>query len=239
LKLTDIDITFDFRGDTPKGRDPDAYSKTLRGYHKLLWSKPLPGGTPFILDDETPGAYLHHKSTLGEFSLASDAVIPSFRWAPDILTLVSPEELEAFNTAGYTIGGMMLFPGNQINRQWSINQARGITRAIRDRFDLTLECIRRHYGKLDSPLSTALGRYSSFFELFGDFPGYVDFFLLQDLVTDDYGAVRFSLPFDDFRGSPVPQSASAYNAYRQASCAFIAARNQRMKTWALEERGTS
>jgi uncharacterized protein DUF6994 len=34
-----IDVTFDFRSDTPRGRDPDARSPTLRSYHQLLWSK--------------------------------------------------------------------------------------------------------------------------------------------------------------------------------------------------------
>ena len=48
-----IDITFDFRTDTPPGKDPDARSPTLRRYHKLLWSKPLPNGMMFDLDDTT------------------------------------------------------------------------------------------------------------------------------------------------------------------------------------------
>ena len=49
-----IDITFDFRSDTPPGKDPDARSPTLRRYHQLLWSKPLPSGAPFELDVTTP-----------------------------------------------------------------------------------------------------------------------------------------------------------------------------------------
>ena len=64
-----IDITFDFRTDTPPGKDPDALSPTLRRYHKLLWSKPLPSGVPFALSDTSPGDYLHHRSELGEFFL--------------------------------------------------------------------------------------------------------------------------------------------------------------------------
>lgn len=44
-----------------------------------------------------------------------------------------------------------------------------------DRFDLTLECIRRHYLNMDSPLAPTLSRYTKFFALFGDFPGYVSF----------------------------------------------------------------
>src|SRR5262249_47546493 len=78
---TRIDIAFDFRSDTPgyPKSDPDARSPTLRRYHKLLWNKPLPNGVVFELVDTTPGVYLHHRSQLGEFRLASDAVIPTFR----------------------------------------------------------------------------------------------------------------------------------------------------------------
>ena len=75
-----IDITFDFRSDTPPGKDPDTRSPTLRRYHKRLWSKPLPCGVLFELVDTTPGVYLHHHSPqLGQFWLASDAVVPTFR----------------------------------------------------------------------------------------------------------------------------------------------------------------
>jgi hypothetical protein len=90
---TDIDITYDFRRDTPEGKDPDSYSKTLRQYHKMLWSKPLPSGELFQLSDDTPGHYLHHKSALGEFSLSSDAVIPTFRWNTKIQAMVPKSEL--------------------------------------------------------------------------------------------------------------------------------------------------
>jgi hypothetical protein len=55
-------------------------------------------------------------------------------------------ENEAFVTIAYTIGAMMVFPGNQVDRKWTINQARACTRSISDRFDVTLECIRRHYS---------------------------------------------------------------------------------------------
>src|SRR5271170_3379376 len=81
----DVDITFDFRSDTPEGRDPDAFSPTLRRYHKRLWSKSLPSGVAFELDDTTPRVYLHHQSALGEFFLSSDSVIPTFSRAHRIL----------------------------------------------------------------------------------------------------------------------------------------------------------
>ena len=224
---TDIDITFDFRRDA-EGRDPDTYSKTLRRYHRLLWSKRLPRGEIFDLTDTTRGHYLYHQSAVGEFSLSSDAVIPTFKWASHIKELISKDELEAFIAAGYTIGGMMVFPAIQIDEKWTINQARGCTKRIGDRFDLTLECIRRHYSEGDSPLSGVLARYARFFDLFEDFRGYVEFFLLQDLVSTDFSAVRISVPFDDFRGSPIPADAHEYNVYKDASIAFIEARNQRI-----------
>jgi hypothetical protein len=225
---TDIDVTFDFRLDTPAGKDPDTHSKTLRHYHKLLWSKSLPCGAFFGLDDGTPGHYLYHRSAVGEFSLSSDAVIPTFKWHKRIQTLIPEEELKAFNAAGYTIGGMMLFPANRIDGKWTINQARGCTRRIGDRFDLTLECIRRHYNNGKSPLSDVLTRYAHFFDLFGTFRGYVEFFLLHDLVLPDFTAVKISAPFDDFSGSPIPNGADEYRAYESAARTFIAARNQRI-----------
>jgi hypothetical protein len=128
----------------------------------------------------------------------------------------------------YTIGGMMIFPGNMIDRKWTINQARGVTRSISDRFDLTLECIRRHYSDLESPLAATLARYANFFALFGDFLGYVSFFLLDDLVTDDH-RVDFFMPFDDFRPPSVPRDITTYREYRRRSIEFIEARNLRIK----------
>ena len=72
-----IDVTFDVRTDA-SGKDPDSHSATLRQYHKQLWSKRLPRGTEFHLSDTKPGAYLYHRSALGEFFLSSDTVMPTF-----------------------------------------------------------------------------------------------------------------------------------------------------------------
>lgn len=225
-----IDTTFDFRTDAGE-KDPDTHSPTLRRYHKSLWSKPLPSGQLFLLDDTTPGVYLHHRSDLGEFFLSSDSVMATFtRWISlRPITEQFPEtDNEAFRTIGYTIGGMMVFPGNKIDGKLTINGARGFNRKIADRMDLTLECIRRHYRGESSPLGDTLGRYGDFFALFGDFRGYADFFLLQDLVTDDYTAITFFMPFDDFRTSSTPREVAAYKEYRRLSIAFIEARNRRI-----------
>ena len=42
-----IDIEYDFRTDS-NGGDVDKCSSTLRKYHKILWSKPLPNGNNFL-----------------------------------------------------------------------------------------------------------------------------------------------------------------------------------------------
>jgi hypothetical protein len=227
---THIDITFDFQSDTPVGKDPDSHSPTLRRYHQFLWGKPLPSGVDLTLDASGPH-YLHHRSQLGEFFLASDTVIPSFRKARRVLAFapqLPPGDLDSFNALGYTIGGMMLFPGNRIGGAMTINGARGFHHKIKDRFDLTVECIRRHYAGEASPLSDVLARYADFFALFGDFPGYVKHFLLQDMVSSDCSVVRFFAPFDDFASSPIPQSLEAYQAYRRNAMDFITARNRRI-----------
>ena len=227
-----IDITFDFRSDTPPGLDPDSFSPTLRSYHQLLWSKPLPSGAPFELDVTTP-PYLHHLSELGEFWLTSDAVIPFWsRWRrmAHIIDPIPEAEREEFNRIGYTIGGMMVFPGNQVGRKPTINGARGLDSRIADRFDLTVECIRRHYLDDPSPLGDTLARYADFFRLFGDFAGYVEFFHLQDIVNEITSTVEFFTPFEDFTASPLPGTLDAYFVYRQRAREFIESRNRRIAT---------
>ena len=97
--------------------------------------------------------------------------------------------VEDFLHKTYTIGGEIIFP----KHRGSINQARGVSPQICDRFDLTLECIRRYYAGVSSPLYGVLCGDGRYFDLFGDYRGYVDFFLLQDLVSEDYFAVIFDL----------------------------------------------
>lgn len=233
---TPIDTSFDMRTDA-RGHDPDSHSATLRRYHQLLWSKTLPTGETFELD-----AKLHHNSDLGEFWLASDSIVHTYtRWArPTRLVRVihelPPEETTAFYDLACTVGAYLVFPPQvRVDGHWrpSINQRRGIHHQIRDRFDLTLECIRRHYICATSPLSEVFAPYANFFGLFGDFSGYVDYFLLNDLVADGATAVRFFKEFDDFAGDPLPAgSVAEYRQYMKRSMNFIHARNGRIARYA-------
>lgn len=243
-----IDTSFDFRTDTPPGQDPDAFSLTLRRYHQVLWSKPLPSGVRFDLNALSRGR-LRHSSELGEFVLSSDTVIPTWEnwstrsWpaASSVIGELSEEEKEEFATKRHTIGGRMVFPGNRVDGGQTINMERGVNPKIRDRMDLTLECIRRYYlGETNHPekavqrFGSTLQRYAEFLALFQNFTGYVDFFLLQDMVTSDCSEVKFALPFDDFASSPFPRDVNAYREYRRNSIEFIEARNRRIDELALK-----
>lgn len=226
-----VDVTFDFRSDTPAGGDPDALSPTLRRYHQMLWGRALPSGAEFTLDAARPGHYLYHRSSLGEFTLSSDSIIPTFtRWVrmQPIITQIPEEENEAFRAIGYTIGGMMIWPRDPIGGQRTINVERGFNQRIADRMDLTLECIRRNYVGQPSPLEATLERYAKYFALFGDFRGFVDHFFLQDLTTADHSEVVFFMPFDDFKPPAVPRDVATYLEYRRQTIDFITARNSRI-----------
>ena len=227
-----IDTSFNFKTDTLPDKDPDTWSPTLAEYHKLLWSKPLPSGHVFNLEYKKPPFYLYHSSDAGEFCLSSDTVVPSFR--KKTIADVSKDEMN-FGGLGYTIGGMMVFPAIKIDGLWTINQERGCTKAISDRFDYTVECIRRHYADGQSPLSDVLRRYAGFFTLFRDFAGYVEFFHLQDIVDPSFTAVKFFLRFEDFETtSPIPKNRDEYLQYKATAIEFLSARNRRIQDWAVK-----
>jgi len=230
-----IDTNFNVHSDA-RGRDPDSASPTLRKYHKLLWSKPLPNGKPFELYDNKSGVYLYHRSELGEFFLGSDAITHSYKYHKRKNWLVKqiPNEVDELFDAGSTIGAYIVFPNNRINDNHTINQARGVNSLIDDRFDLTLECIRLFYLGQKSPLYDTLLRYKNFIDLFDDFIGYVHFFLLEDLI-DENNKIRFYLPFDDFRTRPTFSNTEEYLLYKNGVMDFINSRNKRIKNYIISQ----
>lgn len=225
-----IDVGYDFQAEVGK-RDPDSHSATLQRYHQLLWSKALPSGHTFDLVPVRVGSAraLRHESELGTFVLSSDTLANSNKnRLRAFYDQMGADADESWHRDGGAIGGRLVFPRNKIDGRQTINQTRGTNHFIRDRFDLTLESIRRHYAGETSPLTDVLSRYRDFFSLFVDFDGYVKFFLLDDVV--DEGRVRFYLPFDGFGASPLPRTFSDYQQFRRAQLAFVSARNDRMVT---------
>ena len=239
-----IDVTFDFTTDTPGywtdfwkrndglgagGRDPDADSRKLQKYHQFLWSKELPNGEKMELSAGLGPTYLAWNG----FRFGSDSIAASFRYTRygEMLRRIAdalPDYhayMEDFIRKTYTIGGAIIFP----KRQWSINQARGCNRYIRDRWDLTLECIRRYYAGEESPLTKDLQKDSAFFDLFVDFKGYVDFFYLQDCVSADYQKVDIWLGSGDFTAEPLPATVEEYFRWMNCNLEFVAKRNHRIQ----------
>ena len=223
-----IDINFNFYSDA-NGGDPDSTSPTLKKYHKLLWDKALPNGTQFELTDKKSGTYLYHNSEQGEFNLGSDAITHSYKNQTRKQWLVRqiPNEVNELFDTGSTIGAYTLFPRNKIDNKFTINQARGINSLIDDRFDLTLECIRLFYLGQASPLYDTFLRYKSFFELFVTFNGYVQFFLLEDLMDENHN-IKFYLPFDNFKTKPSFANVEDYMTYKKQVMNFIRLRNERI-----------
>ena len=228
-----IDITFDFRSDTPPGRrsgrsqsntpevSPAPLEQAVAEWCAIRARRHHSGRRTCTTSPSSASSWLVERC--GDSELLEGA-----GELKHIIDQIPEVETAAFNRIGYTIGGMMVFPGYQVDRKMTINRARGCHPRIRDRFDLTLECIRRHYLDEPSPLSDTLARYADFFGLFGDFAGYVDFFHLQDLVNEATLTVKFSMPFEDFTASPLPGTLDAYFVYRQRAIEFIESRNRRI-----------
>jgi hypothetical protein len=145
-----------------------------------------------------------------------------------IIEQMSEADNESFRTLAYTIGGMMVWPATQVNRQWTINGARGCTKSIDDRFDLTVECVRRFYLSVASPLEPTFTRYRDFFDLFVDFRGFIEFFLLQDIVSENCSSVSFFVPFGEFETRGVPRDLETYVSYSCRAMEFVHARNDRI-----------
>ena len=238
MEISMIDTNYKMNMDTPGNKDPDTFSRTLCDYHLLLWSKPLPSGKLFNLTAKPPPPYyLYHNSDIGEFCFTSDSIIHTYlKWKSipiaGIINAVAKSEIDSFYDLAHTIGGYIIFPANRIERQPTINAIRGMHPLIKDRFDLTLECIRRWYNGIESPLFKHLDRYNNFFWLFDDFIGYCKYFFLDDLVNTDSGDIRFWLPFTDFgETAPLPVDDSEYREYMKNVTEFTRARNLRIDNW--------
>ena len=230
----EIDTSFDFRSDS-NGKDPDAYSPTLRSYHSFLWSKQLPIGER--LEIEEINSALMYRFNMQTLKFGSDSISNSYIGTKKIAHLngqVNQEEFEEFRDKGSTIGGYLIFPSEREGGRMTINGARGFNAKIADRFDLTLECIRLHYQRLEHPLMNTFGSpiNSFFFSLFRDFKGYVDFFLLQDLTDIHYEKVSFFIQVEKpFIKSPIPGTAAEYREYKINTLEFVRRRNQRIGKW--------
>ena len=238
-----IDTAFDFTTDSPGfwdgfwerkgglgycGSDPDSCSPMLRNYHRILWSRELPNGQVMELKEGYGSDYLNWDG----MRFASDSITTGFRYerCRSLIDEVSDSMedyrswMESMIRRSYTIGGAIIFPKHRN----SINQIRGSNRAIIDRWDLTLECIRRFYEGEESPISWCLEQDRGFFDLFVDFKGYVDFFFLQDCVSNNYSKVKMWLDTELFETDPFPKDVDEYMKWIDSNLDFVDKRNERI-----------
>ncbi len=225
-----IDVTFDVYSDARWG-DPDSMSPTLKKYHKFLWSKKLPNGDIFQLEEKSYVSYLVYDEWWEKkVFLGSDSIVHHYgnhKRKKRLIDQVSRDEVQELFMLGTTIAWYIIYPNNKIDAKHTINQARWVNIMIDDRFDLTLECIRLFYQGKNSPLYDTLLRYNDFFELFVDFKGYVEFFLLQDLL-DEHWNIKFYLPFDNFATRPTFATVNDYFVYKQWVALFVKNRTTRI-----------
>jgi hypothetical protein len=236
-----IDINYDFRIDLKYNEDDvDKYSSTLKNYHKILWQKTLPNGMYFNLFDNVKDEYLLYKINLNEIRLSSDWIINTYlhwNWCPEINNFkgqIKKEDYNEFTKIAHTIGSYIISPKYPINtprNKQTINQKRGKDVQIGDRFDLTLECIRKYYLNEESPLYSTLTDFDYYFQLFIDFKGFCDFYLLQDLTIDNYSKIKYFLTFNGFEMNPYPKTVGDYYEYMKNTTEFINNRNNRISCY--------
>lgn len=247
-----IDVDKDFISDVPgyvenleknglhsSCKDPDVYSKLMQKYHRVLWSvQKLQNGQNMELKagcgsyylywskfrfgaDSIVNMYFHHK---GAQSLLNEeikqALIKNFGETTDFKDFV-----KKYLYKTYTIGGSIIFPKNGVTNSINIRRYS----LLKDRFDLTLECIRRYYEKETSPMSKVLKANASFFKLFDNFKEYVDFFFLQDLVNNDYTKINYFNLTNELEKVSYPQTEKDWLDLYKNQIDFVKKRNERIR----------
>ena len=180
--------------------DPDSFSEILYDFYAELWNL---NKLPFKVKKIWNG-YAWELVGTGDYNLrlGTDSIMSIYWHRIDmrkfICELIKSKNndlkifIREYLQIANTIGGFVLFP----RHVQSINQRRGANSKIGDRFDLTLECIRRYYeetekSEKDSNYNPLFGGVNTdyikedkeFFELFGKgkagFEKYTEFFCLN------------------------------------------------------------
>lgn len=241
MDIKDLKIERRLNENIPDGGDPDRDSKELKEYHRILWSSRELSSKSFKLVNGPANKLIYENGDLS-IAFTPDSITNSFyrhKRRTKIIDQYCEEDSEIRNLLNdyfktdYVIGSSIIFPVsiNGISIQKTLNIKRGISRYIRDRFDLTLECIRRYYdfSNRKSPLLDDIEKNRPFFDLFHDFRTYVDFFFLNDLVDDNYNVISFTECID-FEHA-YPKDRDEYKMYLKHMMDFYISRNKRIGRW--------
>jgi len=225
-------INYDLKKDIKDGQDVDAYSLNLAHFHQYLWTRMTPSGIKLNLVKSSSPRYEFFFNKKQRFS--SDSMTNSYcLWNQNkqlpIKTKLIENLYEKYKEVDNTIAGFIIFPknDNKFDRHWTINQTRGTCSTIKDRFDFTLECIRRWYAKEEgqNPLEEVLERQNYFYMLFNDFKGYIDFFFLQDFVDENYRVIIWSEKLFD----PLPKTTYQWGELIKIMTELLKKRQNRIK----------
>lgn len=243
-----IDTDFNFTSDCKywesynKGHsdtDPDTYSPRLRLYQQILYSRKTPSGKTLNLTQGKDKKYdylIYDNIRFGSDNIINMCERYDLSWSREANIDNYDEKIKNYILKSYTLGGEIIFPKHKN----SLNVMRGRNHKIKDRFDLTLECIRRFYEDNTSPLYNILKTDEQFFKLFGKghegFKAYVDFFFLNDLVKDDYTKIKlfFGDEKDVFIRNPLPQNKTEWDQLLKNQMIFLEKRNQRIKNFVTD-----
>ncbi|MBU3135573.1 hypothetical protein KPL39_04755 [Clostridium gasigenes] len=180
-------------------KDPDKFSKKLYEYHKELWNGRNIQNTNNLcleLDEDGYGGYC---LWLNKIKITSDYIGPSTYWANNIGIL--DEEIGEYLKSTRTIGGHLIWPCKSVHTgEWifnkktkqmekekkSINTARGGEKGFYDRIDLTLLDLKNWYECRPCKLKIFFDTNKEWLNIFKSFPGFIEFFLLQDFVDKNY-----------------------------------------------------
>lgn len=211
-------------------KDPDKYNDELGKAHCILWS------SKNKLGELGHSKYNRLSTTINgiEFIFTPDSITNSYYKNKTVSSFDDEVQqlIEEYKRKENTIGSSIIFP-IRIDGQsiiWTMNRARGLSKKVHDRFDYSLECIKRYYDKNeDNPLLKAVEKSSKFFDTFDSFKEYVDFFFLNDLVDENYNVISFTdtIDFD----CAIPKTKESYIKYLKNTMTFVKKRDLRIKDW--------
>lgn len=225
-QLIDVNYQFHICKNGNEKFDIDLQCREIYDYHKVLWQKKLPNGKMlnFEIRKNRAGYFLFEMNSKIRFG--SDSILHTYRnyskgKIKNLIKEFDRNDLNRFYEKITTIGGYIIFP-KHMN---SLNQRKGNSPLVEDRFDITLNSIRKFYQNenTDYPLRKELENDREFFSWFVDFESYVSFFYLDDLVDRKSGEILF---FSEDK--PLPISKASYLKYKDNVLSFLEKRNRRI-----------
>lgn len=220
--------------------DPDAVCEELREMHYRLYNRyDSHIVRPFSFEKKYPllspnGQYFYLYEANGNNRFGSDTMnslylyyeaLQNIRY--EMIKCGRNPESEMENSRRniiYRPGNFIIFPKK--DKKVSINVARGNYRGkIKDRFDLTLDCIKKQYESRDNSLSWILQEYwDEFFGRFYDFNEYVHFFMLEDYLDEKNEVIRLI----DNEEHILPKTLEEYDEYIKRISSIIDKRTQKI-----------